>query len=165
MAISSTEYQEALRAFPQGVTIVTSRNALGEPMGATVGAFMALSLAPPLVLVSLGRESRTGAAIVGAGAFVVHFVNEATVPLARRFATHADDKFKGVRSGLSRTGLPTLLDLETRLICSVHAQHSAGDHTIFVGHVDEADIPPDPNPSVAWCARQFCQLIALPEKG
>lgn len=164
MAISITEYQEALRAYPAGVTIVTSRNTSGEPVGATVSAFIALSLEPPLVLVSLDRDSRTGAAIVESGAFVVHFVSAATVALARRFATRADDKFEGLRSGTTRSGLPILLDLETRLICTLHAEHSGGDHKIFVGHVDKADIPPVPSPSVAWCDRQFWQLIALPEK-
>lgn len=164
MAISITEYQEALRTFPAGVTIVTSRNALGEPVGATVSTFIALSMDPPLVLVALDRESRTGAAILDSGAFVVHFVSEATAPLAQRFATRAADKFAGLRSGITRSGVPTLLDLDTRLICTVQAQHGGGDHTIFVGHVDEAEIPEAPRQGVAWYDRQFCQLRALPEK-
>jgi hypothetical protein len=35
---------------------------------------------------------------------------------------------------------------------------------MFVGHVDEAEIPVVPGQSVAWYGRQFCQLVALPEK-
>jgi flavin reductase (DIM6/NTAB) family NADH-FMN oxidoreductase RutF len=84
-ATSITENQDALLAFPAGVTIVTSRNSSGEPVGATVSPSMAPSLDPPLVLVSHDRESRTGAALVDSGAFVVHFVGEATAPIARRF--------------------------------------------------------------------------------
>jgi flavin reductase ActVB len=164
MAISSTEYQTALRAFPSGLTIVTSRSAAGEPVGATVSAFMSLSLEPPLVLVSLDRGSRTGAAITSAGAFVVHLVNEATAHLARRFATRAADKFAGLPSGTTGSGVPALLDFDTRLICSLHAQHSAGDHTMFVGHVDQAEIPTVPSQPLAWYRRQFYQLVALSEK-
>jgi flavin reductase (DIM6/NTAB) family NADH-FMN oxidoreductase RutF len=164
MAISSRKYQEALSAFPAGVTIVTSRSAAGEAVGATVSAFMALSLEPPLILVSLDRLSRTAAAIAEAGAFVVHFVNEATAHLARRFAASGTDKFAGLRSSTTRSGVPTLLDCDIRLICSLHAQHGGGDHLMFVGHVDEADIPPVPTQSVAWYGRQFCQLVALPEE-
>lgn len=164
MAISIQEYQQALRAFPSGVTIVTSRNAAYEPVGATVSAFMSLSLEPPLVLVSLDQGSRTGAAIAEAGSFVVHFVSEATAPLARRFASRGADKFAGLRSRVTRHGVPALLDFETRLICSLHAQHRGGDHMMFVGHVDEAELPPVAGQSVAWYGRQFCQLIALPEK-
>jgi flavin reductase (DIM6/NTAB) family NADH-FMN oxidoreductase RutF len=164
MAISSREYQDALSALPAGVTIVTSRSGAGEPVGATVSAFMALSLEPPLILVSLDRGSRTAAAIADVRAFVVHFVNEATAHLARRFACSGADKFAGLRRGTTKSGVPTLLDCDIRLSCSLHAQHCGGDHLMFVGHVDEADIPPSPTQSVAWYGRQFCQLVALPEK-
>jgi flavin reductase (DIM6/NTAB) family NADH-FMN oxidoreductase RutF len=164
MAISKGEYQAALSAFPAGVTIVTSRSAAGDAVGATVSAFMALSLEPPLILVSLKSDSRTAAAIAAHRAFVVHFVNEATASLARIFASSAGDKFSGLRAGANRCNVPTLLDCDIRLSCSLHAQHGGGDHLMFVGHVDEAHLPDAPGQSVAWYGRQFCQLVALAEK-
>jgi flavin reductase (DIM6/NTAB) family NADH-FMN oxidoreductase RutF len=164
MAVSSDEVRMAFSAFPAGVTIVTSANAAGEAFGAAVSAFMSVSLDPPLILVSLNRASKTAAAITAHPHFVVHFVNEATTGLALRFASGSGEgKFDGLRISKTENAVPVLLDCETRLSCSVHAQHDGGDHVLFVGHVEHIEIPESARSrSVAWYERQFCQLVTLP---
>ncbi len=51
MAVDAATFREALKDFPAGVTIVTSADAAGLPVGATVSAFASLSLEPPLIVV------------------------------------------------------------------------------------------------------------------
>ena len=52
------ELRDAFGQFATGVTVVTCTNEEGEPHGATVNAFTAVSLDPPLAQVTLGRTSR-----------------------------------------------------------------------------------------------------------
>jgi 3-hydroxy-9,10-secoandrosta-1,3,5(10)-triene-9,17-dione monooxygenase reductase component len=57
-SVDPATYRKALGSFVTGVTIVTTL-AGNAPAGTTVSAFSALSLSPPLVLVSLARKSET----------------------------------------------------------------------------------------------------------
>lgn len=164
MAVSSNELRAALSAYPAGVTIVTGTNAAGEAFGAAVSAFMSVSVDPPLVLVSLNRTSKTAAAIHAHPHFVVHVVSEVTAGLALQFASGSGEgKFEGLRVSKTERGVPVLLDCETRLTCSLHAQHDGGDHVLLVGYVEHIDVPNSRGPrSVAWYERQFCRLSPLP---
>lgn len=166
MSISSNQFRAALGKFPAGVTIITSRNEDGSAVGATVSAFMSLSANPPLVLLSLLCGSRTAEAILSHRSFVVHFVNEATADLAMSFAAPTGDKFAGVRSSTTASGVEALLDCDTRLNCSLHAAHEGGDHTILIGHVDDIDSPETSDShGVVWYRRQFCQPAAILSSG
>ncbi|MEF9997020.1 MAG: flavin reductase family protein, partial [Burkholderiaceae bacterium] len=54
---ASSDYRRALGQFATGVCIVTTTGATGEAVGLTVNSFNSVSLAPPLVLWSLGHGS------------------------------------------------------------------------------------------------------------
>ena len=54
---SEHQLRDALGQFATGVTIVTTVDAAGQPVGMTVSSFNAVSLNPPLVLWSLGRAT------------------------------------------------------------------------------------------------------------
>ena len=58
MAIDPRDLRHCLGDFATGVTVVTCHTDDGGQHGATVNAFTAVSLDPPLVLVSLDRTSR-----------------------------------------------------------------------------------------------------------
>src|ERR1700678_3252456 len=70
--ISSSEFRRAMGHFATGVTVVTSIDEAGEPVGTTASAVSSLSLNPPLVLVCFDLGSLTLRAIRGHGAFVVN---------------------------------------------------------------------------------------------
>jgi flavin reductase (DIM6/NTAB) family NADH-FMN oxidoreductase RutF len=159
VAVSPNEFCAALSAFPAGVTIVTSTRPDGAPVGATVSAFMSLSLQPPLVVVSLVVGSRTTAAIRHRQAFVVHFVSKPNTDLALRFASTDGDKFDGLRYLMTERGTPALEDCGVRLDCSLYAEHEGGDHKIFVGLVEQVRLSqPDGCAPVAWFGRGFHRL-------
>ena len=50
-------FRRVLGLFPTGVTIVTTWDADGQPVGATVSSFNSVSLDPPLVLWSIDKRS------------------------------------------------------------------------------------------------------------
>src|SRR5246127_4693612 len=70
--VTAAELREAMGLFATGVTVITSVDADGQPVGTTANAVSSLSLDPPLLLVCFDRSSRTLAAIQAHGAFVVN---------------------------------------------------------------------------------------------
>src|SRR5215211_1538908 len=92
--LEAVDFRDALKDFPSGVTIVTTPDSAGTPLGATVSAFTSLSVEPPLVLVYLSHHSRSCAAIRERGAFAVHFLDRSQPALARRFAADLSNKFE-----------------------------------------------------------------------
>ena len=55
MTIDTKELRFAFGNFATGITIVTSLDADGEPLGITANSFSSVSLDPPLVLFSVDR--------------------------------------------------------------------------------------------------------------
>ena len=70
--LSAAEFRAAMGHFATGVTVVTSVDSDGEPVGTTANAVTSLSLDPPLVIVCFDLGSLTLRAIRGHGAFVVN---------------------------------------------------------------------------------------------
>src|SRR5262249_40255099 len=106
--------------------------------GATVTAFTVVSLAPPLVLASLDRETRTAHAVTASGVFAVSVLDRADEFLADRFAGRGplpDARFTGVPHELAATGSPILRNALAWSDCRLAATHDGGDHLIFVGEV------------------------------
>src|SRR5947208_2996009 len=95
----SREFRDALGRFATGVTIVTTRDSDGEPVGVTVSSYNSVSLDPPLVLWSLARTSRSLGAFEQSKAFTIHVLGREQQELARRFATSGADKFSGLDVG------------------------------------------------------------------
>lgn len=118
-----------------GVSIVTSTGPEGEPRGLTATAICSVSLAPPLVLASLGNESATGEAVAATGAFVLNFLGRGEEELARRFADAAAEKFAEVQWETGSTGCPILPEALAICECILENAVRAGDHTLFVGRV------------------------------
>ena len=76
MPVDATAFRRALAQFATGVTVVTTRDAAGQPMGLTVNAFSAVSLDPPLVLVCIDRRSETHGGFEASGLFGVSVLSE-----------------------------------------------------------------------------------------
>jgi len=63
--VDNLDLRHAFGRFATGVTVVTTRTADGVPHGATVNAFTAVSLDPPLAQVTLTRTSRAARYLEG----------------------------------------------------------------------------------------------------
>jgi len=126
--------------FASGVTVMTTADAAGRPHGITVSAFCSVSMTPPMVLACIHKETASHYAFLERAAFVVHILGEHQQQISQQFAEPAMDKFDGTQIYESTEGLPMLADALVMLECSVSSVHDAGDHTIIVGLVENADI-------------------------
>lgn len=130
-------FREALGAVCTPLAIVTSQLA-ARPHGTTVSAFCSLSLAPPLVLVSLDRTSRLLAMIRTTGRFGINVLEHGQHALATRFATKHDDKFADVAWSMDH-GLPRIHGAGSWIACQLENLLEGGDHEIVVGLVEHAE--------------------------
>ena len=139
MPIDDARFRQAMGHFASGVTVVTSASA-GELYGMTVSSFASLSLNPPLVLICIDKSVPSHDMIRDSGRFVVNILAERQEHLSRRFATTANDKFKGVAWHSGQLGLPVLDNTLAAIECRLRDALDGGDHTIFVGEVVDAEV-------------------------
>lgn len=135
MSIDPSEFRRALALFTTGITVVTTRNAEGSPLGLTVNAFSSVSLDPPLVLVCIDNRSETHAGFESTRVFGVSVLAEDQEHWSRRFAGGGPAKFEGSPLTTGKHGLVLVPGALAQLECRVAASHLAGDHTIYVGEV------------------------------
>lgn len=137
MPVTTDEFRAALGRFTSGVTVVTTRDANAQPHGLTVSAFSSLSLTPPLVLICIERQTASHDAFNEAGAFVVNILAADQETLARHFATPLENKFSGIAYRKGVNDIPVLENTLANLRCRIVQTFEGGDHTIFVGEVEE----------------------------
>lgn len=138
MGVDAATFRRTLSHFASGVTIVTTRS--GETdYGLTVSAFSSLSLDPPLILVCIEKTVKTHEAIRNAGRFVVNLLGESQQELSNRFASRIDDKFAGLDIRRGTSSIAILSGALGFLECRVSSALEGGDHTIFVGEIENAE--------------------------
>jgi flavin reductase (DIM6/NTAB) family NADH-FMN oxidoreductase RutF len=138
----------AMRQWATGVTVVSTFYD-GMQHGMTVSSFTSISLEPPLVLISLSKDTRTHHLVSRSGVFGVTLLNQNQREISERFAgriAENQDRFAGLETFTLRTGAPFLRGGLSFLDCTVVAAHDVGDHTLFIGQVvalqvEEADAP------------------------
>ena len=140
MPISDEDFRSALSRFPSGVTVVTTKDGAGRFHGITVSAFSSVSLDPPLVLICIERSTVSHEAFIESGVFAVNILSSEQSGVSERFASPHDDKFNGVDFRLGELGLPLISGCLVNLECKVRNTGDGGDHTIFIGEVESAEI-------------------------
>ncbi|BAL24182.1 flavin reductase family protein [Azoarcus sp. KH32C] len=133
--IDPRQFRDALGHFATGVTVVTTIDAEGQPVGVTVNSFSSLSLDPPLILWSLAKKSYSLAAFEAHPAFAVHVLASDQQHLSDRFARAGTDKFAGLTPGEGFAGVPVLDGCAAAFQCSTEFRYDGGDHLILVGRV------------------------------
>lgn len=128
-------FRAAAGQFVTGVTIVTTVTGDGEPRGATVNSFTTVSLDPPLVLVCIGRGSRSFAAFDAAEAFAINVLSSEQRQLSSTFASKAEDKFAGQAWNKGASGSPVFPGSLASFDCVLHQKMDAGDHIVLIGRV------------------------------
>jgi len=139
--VSPQEFRAALGRFATGVTVITVPTGDGGVHGMTANAFCSVSLRPPLVLVCVDHLAETYLHLRERCCFGVSILNEDQEALSEFFADPERNPDAAYRLGISyqqmKSGMPVLADALAKLDCSVVNAHPAGDHTIFVGQVNE----------------------------
>ena len=147
--------------FASGVTAVTT-TLDGRLHGVTVSAFIAVSLDPPLVLVSLANETISRDMIAESGLLAVNILSEDQEFLSERFAARAplvNEAFEGVPYHVEATGAPILEGSLAWYDCRVIATHDGGDHTLFLGQVEAIGFDESCQP-LLYFANRYARLGA-----
>ncbi|MFH1185062.1 MAG: flavin reductase family protein [Chloroflexota bacterium] len=144
----SGQLRLAMRAWTTGVAIVTAAHG-GQQHGMTVSSFASISLDPPLVAVSLSRDSHTHDFVGRAGAFGVTILAASQQELSERFAGRVGgegDRMQGLQTETFITGAPFIKGGLAFLDCRVTQTIQAGKNTLFIAEVlavrgDDHDSP------------------------
>jgi len=144
--LTATDFRHALGQFATGVTVITASRAPGQAYGMTANSFTSVSLDPFLVLVCVDQRSHLLPLLKQGRFFGVNVLKEHQQALSVYFAQSqqapdAEAKL-GIRYRWSPGGIPLLEDTIAQIICRVVASYIAGDHTIFLGEVQSADLFP-----------------------
>ena len=147
MSIDQRELRNAVGCFATGVTIITTVDENGAPIGITANSFTSLSLDPPLVLFCLDLKSNSFEAFHKNRHFAVNVLRENQADLSSHFAKSDVDKWNGVAFETWETGCPVFDDCIANLECDVESIFEGGDHVIIVGkvtrmHYEDGDCRP-----------------------
>lgn len=141
--IDPRAFRDCCGRFATGVTVVTTRTREGDH-GATVSAFMSVSLDPALIAVSLGKQSKLREKIQTAGRFAVNILGHDMQQHALHFAGRSDPTLENLFE--EECELPVLRGASAVLIADVDNAWDAGDHTIFLGGVTHLKTHPATQP-------------------
>ena len=119
-------FRDACGVFATGVNIITT-HCDGHDHGMTANAFMSISLDPPLIAISIAEKARMLEKIQKSGRFALSVLASGMDAVAWHFAGKPNADLHDL--------FDTLDDLPVIRGAIVHDEILAGDHTIFVGHV------------------------------
>ena len=124
-----------MRLWPHGVSIL-SVDVEGDRMGVTVSSLVSLSLEPPLVGVSIGKQASLYELLRRAGAFAVSLLGAEQEEIARRFSAGHPPIVHWAGVATREGALAPLIEggvgwIEARVV----GEHDVGDHTFFVGEI------------------------------
>jgi flavin reductase (DIM6/NTAB) family NADH-FMN oxidoreductase RutF len=149
--LTKTDFRHALGQFATGVTVITApRDIPGQttpqPYGMTANSFTSVSLDPFLTLVCVDQRSHLLPLLKQGRFFGVSVLKEHQRAISVYFAqseqtSDAEAKL-GIRYRWTEDGIPLLEDTLAQIVCRVVASYIAGDHTIFLGEVQSADLFP-----------------------
>lgn len=128
-------FRDALGQFATGVTVISTRDPVGDPVGITANSFNSVSLDPPMVLWSIAKGSGKRLAFEQATHFAVNVLAEDQVPLSQAFARGGASPFESVAWQGGSVGMPLLEGCAARFECRKVYQYDGGDHLIIVGEV------------------------------
>jgi flavin reductase len=136
------DLRELMRLWPHGVSVLTVDND-GDRMGVTVSSLVSLSLDPPLVGISIGKQASCYELLRQAGGFAISMLGAGQETIARQFASSLPPivHWQGVelREGQMAPLVEGALGwIEAKTV----AEHDVGDHTFFVGAVLVAEQGP-----------------------
>lgn len=134
--------------FPAGVAVVTVE-LRGQRVGLTIASLVSLSLEPPLIGVAIRRDAALHELLKEAGTFAVSLLAAGQEHLAQHFARGVPPIALWENIPVRNDqGPPELAEAVGWLRCRTAAEHETGDHTFFVGEVEDLETGPAGNPLV-----------------
>ena len=153
-------FRQAWGKFATGVSVITTVQADDEIHGMTANGITSVSLDPLLALVCAGHNTASHPLIKESGRFAINILSEDQQPIAEYYARPTDQKTGDVPASFTRTahGAATLDGSLAYMDCRVVNEYIAGDHTIFIGEVEEINIAPDGDRPLLYFEGKFNRL-------
>jgi flavin reductase (DIM6/NTAB) family NADH-FMN oxidoreductase RutF len=141
--LTAFEFRKALGHFTTGVTVVTVERAPGKIHGMTANSFTSVSLEPMLILVCVDHRAKMLPLLEKKKRFGISVLKAGQEAISEYFAkgeqsAEAEERLL-IRYRWTPGGIPVLENTILHLSCKVITSHVSGDHTIFVGEVEEAE--------------------------
>jgi flavin reductase (DIM6/NTAB) family NADH-FMN oxidoreductase RutF len=131
--IDARAFRNCCGLFATGITIVTTELD-GITHGMTANGFMSVSLNPPLILVSIGSQTKLHQYLAQTMRYGVSVLEESQVMLSNHFAGRPKE---GLEVPFQRVHDVPLIDgAVAHIIARVVDAHPAGDHTLYIGEVE-----------------------------
>lgn len=127
--------RNAFGKYPTGVTVVTTRDASGDPVGFTANSFTSVSLDPPLLLVCPALALSCYPVFEQCQSFTINILAEGQEAVSNTFAGFKGDRFAEVDWCADVNDSPRLTSAATYFSCCRHQLEIAGDHAILIGEV------------------------------
>lgn len=131
VVIDKREFRNTLGRFATGVTIVTTVEE-GNVHGMTANAFMSVSLEPPLVLVSIDHKAKMHQILPKTRVYGISILRENQEAVSQHFAGRP---LEHTPPFFWEENLPFVEHSIAQLACEIVDQHTAGDHTLYIGRV------------------------------
>ena len=136
--------------FATGVAIVTFLRDQA-PAGITVNSFLPVSIDPPLVLVSLRRESRVTHQLGVGVRYAVNVLAENQEALSARFSGNPLDD--NVLDFEFSEGTPLLRGSLAHIVGRVVDVHAVGDHFLHIAEVEQLIQGPEARPLIFYTGK------------
>src|SRR5216117_990385 len=115
---------------PRPIPLVTTCPA-SIPLSSASCSVASVSLAPPLVLVSVDQKNDLHPALRAAQRFVLNVLASDQEAVSRRFAEEHPNRFDGIGYRETKHGIPVLEGVLASIECEKQAEAPGGDHTVF----------------------------------
>jgi len=129
--------RDAFGQFATGVTVVTTRDKKGAPIGLTANSFASVSLEPPLVSWCVDKSSTRFLEFQQAEYFTISVLTHEQRDTSDLFAMRSwdDTVFDDIEWFSGLNNIPQIPDVSARFHCKTQHLYEGGDHIIVVGAV------------------------------
>lgn len=155
-SVDPKSLRAAFGSFMTGVTVVTTCDTKGVPVGFTANSFTSVSMGPPLLLVCPGRFLSSFEVFRGCQHFGVSVLAEGQEGVSNTFASFKGDRFAEVSWTPNSRGVPLIDGAVAQFSCRTERTIDAGDHAILLGEVLTAEVTT--RPGLGYVGGQYFSL-------
>jgi len=136
--------RDAFGQFATGITVVTTRDKQGQPVGLTANSFASVSLEPPLVSWCIDKSSKRFTEFVEAQYYTISVLTQEQQAVSDLFAYRSWDAsaFDEAPCFDGPQDVPQIEGVSARFHCKTAQTFDAGDHVIILGSVEAYDSEP-----------------------
>ncbi len=139
--VDATTFRRAWGKFATGVSVVTSIQPDGHVHGMTAQSISSVSLDPLLALVCIGHNRNSYPLIKDSRHFGISILAEGQRDVAEYYARPPEERTAGeIPLSHTENGSSMIEGCLAYMDCHVVSEQVAGDHTIFIGEVQDIHI-------------------------